>query len=167
MQTARSKGATPILSSLTDIKRDFQRGWVLSVNSAIGPYKTLDFFSLGKGIISSDLLHPGQSGYVTMGNLASTVLLGTGQSLRPADTDADGMYDFAETRIGSNPMVADTDGDSLKDGDEVFVYGSSPTNVNTDGDQFSDEFEVKTLGSNPGDPRPGAPRIDSLEVVNP
>ena len=93
------------------------------------------------------------------------------------DTDADGLSDAVETgepdaefSIGwtpyvvSNPLVADTDGDEIGDGDEYFLdmdpldadsdgdgladvqelmFGSDPTLENPDGDSYSDleEFE--------------------------
>ena len=64
-------------------------------------------------------------------------------------------------------MDADTDGDGLNDGDELFNYGSSPLLEDTDGDGFSDAMEVNTIGSDPGDPRPGAPNIRSIEILDP
>ena len=74
-----------------------------------------------------------------------------------ADTDSDGILDAYETgtgiyvslsNTGSNPTVADTDGDGLNDGDEVKQYGSNPNIKDSDGDGFEDGFEVYT-GYNP------------------
>lgn len=73
------------------------------------------------------------------------------------DTDRDGIIDLFETgtgtyvspsNTGSNPNLADTDGDGLNDGDEVNLYGSNPNIKDSDGDGFEDGFEVYT-GYNP------------------
>ena len=76
--------------------------------------------------------------------------LGTNPHL--ADTDGDGLPDGLEVRIGSNPLVADTDGDGLLDGAEVSL-GTSPVNADTDGDTIPDGVEVQ-LGLNPLRPDP-------------
>jgi hypothetical protein len=75
----------------------------------------------------------------------------------PPDTDRDGIIDAYETgtgtyvspsNTGSNPNLADTDGDGLNDGDEVNLYSSNPNIKDSDGDGFEDGFEVYT-GFNP------------------
>jgi plastocyanin len=58
------------------------------------------------------------------------------------DSDADGLSDLHETWFGSDPLIADTDGDGLLDGDEVDLHGSDPTLPDTDGDGLSDGDEV-------------------------
>ena len=157
-------GAITLLGKLTAVKRDWQKWWVASVNGAIGGSASIDFFSLGEGIISGDRLHPDASGYVTMANLADSVLRSMSALNRPADTDADGIYDFAEPRFGSSPTVADSDGDGLSDGDEVFTYGSSPILLDSDADGRTDAFEV-SIGANPASPSPAAPTVTNIEVV--
>ncbi len=52
--------------------------------------------------------------------------------------------------FGSNPFIADTDGDGLSDGDEVNIHGSDPNSADTDGDEFPDNYEV-LAGSSPTD----------------
>jgi acyl-CoA thioesterase I len=166
VRSSRSYGILTMLSTLTDTKRRTrQKSWILSVNSRIADTRNMDFFSLGQGIISSDLLHPNNSGYQVMAEYASSILLNAGLGNRPLDTDGDGIYDFAESRFGANSLNSDSDGDGINDGVEVFTYGSNPNNTNSDGDQFSDDFEVNTLHSNPADPRPGAPTITSATVM--
>lgn len=64
------------------------------------------------------------------------------------DDDNDGLLDVDEAVYGSNPFLADTDGDTLSDGDEVNVYGSDPTLIDTDNDGFNDDVEV-AAGSDP------------------
>ena len=67
-----------------------------------------------------------------------------------ADTDFDGLSDVEETEIyGTDPLAADTDGDGLTDGDEVLNYGTDPTLVDTDGDGFSDGDEIFIYGTDP------------------
>jgi hypothetical protein len=56
--------------------------------------------------------------------------LGTNPEL--ADSDGDGLTDFAEvgfepgSATGTNPLVVDTDGDGVGDGEEV-ANGTDPT----------------------------------------
>jgi len=63
------------------------------------------------------------------------------------DEDLDGLIDALETDTGifvsaddtgSDPLVADTDGDGLGDGKEVLDYGSDPNDTDTDGDTHLD-----------------------------
>jgi hypothetical protein len=58
------------------------------------------------------------------------------------DTDEDGLPDWYEIEIGTDPFNWDTDGDGLSDGDEVLIWGTDPLNPDTDGDGFSDGDEV-------------------------
>ena len=163
--TAKRTGTISLLSNLTAVKRGFQKGWVSSVNSKIFPHNELNFFSLGESVIGEDLLHPDSFGYDSMTEHLANTLFVQSESNRPADSDLDGIYDFAEPRFGSDPALPDTDGDGLLDGVEITVYGSNPTLVDSDGDSFSDAFEVQQLGSNPIDPRPGAPRIIESTII--
>lgn len=66
------------------------------------------------------------------------------------DTDGDGLKDGDEVNnFKSNPLNADTDGDGLKDGDEVFNYITNPTLADTDGDGLNDGVEVIVHKTNP------------------
>ncbi len=60
-----------------------------------------------------------------------------------ADTDGDGRSDGEEVHgeIVSDPTKPDTDGDGLNDGEELLA-GTDPQNRDTDGDGFGDGFEV-------------------------
>ena len=165
---SQATDAVILLGNLTAVRRHYQIGWVNSVNSRIAGDIRINFFSLGESIISSDNLHPNAAGYQRMA--AERVIPGLqtwGQLNRPADTDGDGMYDFAEIKIGSDPNDEDTDDDGLLDGDEVFNYNSSPTLEDTDDDGFSDPYEVNVLGSDPSNPFPGPPYIVSHTFVTP
>lgn len=92
-----------------------------------------------------------------------------------ADTDDDGFDDNVEDNFGSwdsatltgtNPVIPDTDGDGLLDGDENLDLGSyqgsgvtpawsDPNIVDTDNDQFSDGYEVNVAGTDPNSNSPG------------
>ena len=82
--------------------------------------------------------------------------LNPGQALRPAlipglavdnvsvtaiaDRDQDGLPDHIEERLGTDPQLADSDGDGVQDGEE-----------DTDGDGQSNLSEILVTGTNPGD----------------
>ena len=51
-------------------------------------------------------------------------------------------------QLGTDPAKEDTDGDGLKDGEEVMKYKTDPLKVDTDGDGLTDG-EEKLLGSDP------------------
>ncbi|MGD1073641.1 MAG: Ig-like domain-containing protein [Bryobacteraceae bacterium] len=67
------------------------------------------------------------------------------------DSDGDGLPDWLEMLIGTDPQNPDTDGDGLNDFEELFVYRTNPLDADTDGDGFSDGIEV-LFGSDPLDP---------------
>ena len=58
------------------------------------------------------------------------------------DRDSDGIVDVAEKQYGTDFNRADTDGDGITDGDEVFSYFTDPTRKDTDGDGVSDYEEI-------------------------
>lgn len=58
------------------------------------------------------------------------------------DSDADGLTDVEETRLGTDPNNFDTDGDGLIDKMEVQVYKTDPLKSDTDGDGYKDGEEV-------------------------
>ncbi len=66
-----------------------------------------------------------------------------------ADPDHDGLTNSQERELGTNPKVADTDGDGLSDGDEVNTYKTNPLKVDSDGDGLKDGDEVKIYHTNP------------------
>jgi hypothetical protein len=65
------------------------------------------------------------------------------------DFDGDGITDKDEASLGTDANKADTDGDTLTDGEEVNTYKTSPLKVDTDNDELSDFDEVKTYLTNP------------------
>ncbi len=67
-----------------------------------------------------------------------------------ADPDSDGLVNRLEILWGSDPNVADSDNDSVQDGDEVNVHGSHPLKEDSDGDGLTDPQEIN--GATPSHP---------------
>ena len=65
------------------------------------------------------------------------------------DTDLDGLDDGFELLIGTNPFDPDTDKDGLTDYEEVKIYRTDPLKLDTDGDTLTDGQEVLIYGTNP------------------
>ena len=66
------------------------------------------------------------------------------------DGSGDGIFGkVINWGYGTNPSVADTDNDGIKDGDEINVYFTIPTNPDTDGDSILDSEEILTYQTNP------------------
>lgn len=65
------------------------------------------------------------------------------------DEDKDGLTYCREEQIGTNPEIADTDGDGCNDGDEVNTYKTNPLNKDTDGDTLFDCDEIRMYSTNP------------------
>lgn len=74
-----------------------------------------------------------------------------GVSDAEADSDNDGLTNKQELSIGTNPVIPDSDGDNLTDGDEVNKYGTNPLIPDSDDDKINDGDEIK-LGLDPLDP---------------
>ena len=60
-----------------------------------------------------------------------------------ADNDKDGLTNKREIELKTDPNSDDTDGDNLKDGDEVSKYKTDPTKRDTDEDDLEDDDEFK------------------------
>ena len=73
------------------------------------------------------------------------------RSRRPTAT-ATGSTTARSRPTGTDPGVADTDGDGLSDGDEVHVYGTSPTDDDDDDDGLNDGDEINVYRTNVFDP---------------
>jgi OOP family OmpA-OmpF porin len=68
------------------------------------------------------------------------------------DSDGDRLPDSQENEIGTNPYDPDTDGDKLKDGEEVLDYDTNPLEPDTDWDGLKDGEEVLRYTTDPNDP---------------
>ena len=60
-----------------------------------------------------------------------------------ADNDKDGLTNKREIELKTDPNSDDTDGDTLKDGDEVSKYNTDPLKPDTDEDDLEDDDEFK------------------------
>ena len=65
---------------------------------------------------------------------------GTGDACE--DSDSDGVIDFLEIILGTDPSLQDTDGDGLTDGVEIDLFDTDPLNDDSDGDGISDSIEL-------------------------
>lgn len=65
------------------------------------------------------------------------------------DLDGDGLLNDEEKEIGTDPLNPDTDGDTLRDGEEVHTYRTNPLNRDTDGDLLTDGEEVRKYLTDP------------------
>lgn len=73
-----------------------------------------------------------------------------GTITQETDTDGDGLKDYQELFIyDTDPEDTDTDDDGLSDGDEVHTYGTDPTDSDTDDEGLSDGEEVNEYGTDP------------------
>mgnify|MGYP000848178911 FL=1 len=69
------------------------------------------------------------------------------------DTDGDGLKDGEEVKkYNTNPLAADSDNDGLNDGEEVLKYKTNPVNPDTDGDGLKDGEEVQKYNTDPLNP---------------
>ena len=83
--------------------------------------------------------------------MADTGKMDTAPNCDPRkDPDGDGLDNCEESAQGTDPMKADTDGDGLRDGAEVFgSHNTDPTNPDTDGDGLDDGKEVNGTKTDP------------------
>ncbi len=83
------------------------------------------------------------------------------------DSDKDGLPDVVENFFKTDPKKADTDGDGLKDGEEILKYKTNPLNPDTDGDGLKDGEEILKYKTNPLNPdTDGDGYNDGKEVSN-
>lgn len=59
-----------------------------------------------------------------------------------SDIDNDGLTTLQEFTLLTNPVIADTDGDSLTDGDEYLIHNTNPLLEDTEGDGMRDDWEI-------------------------
>lgn len=78
-----------------------------------------------------------------------TAGLGVSFYFGSTDRDGDGLTNKEEAKLGTDPDNPDTDGDGLRDGDEVRTYSTNPLEKDTDGDGLGDGEEVNTYRTKP------------------
>lgn len=83
---------------------------------------------------------------VSADDMDTTVLFG-----EPIDSDGDGLDDTRESSLQTDANNWDSDSDDLSDGDEVIIWKTNPLVADTDGDTYFDGAEVKA-GYNPAGP---------------
>ena len=96
---------------------------------------------------------------VALPGLGIAYHLGTGTNPVLADTDGDGLLDGAELSLGTDPFDIDTDGDGFTDGEEqsagmnplVPNTGNEAVDADPDGDGLDNGQEL-LLGTDPADP---------------
>ena len=65
------------------------------------------------------------------------------------DIDNDGLTEKQEKELGTNPKVADSDGDGINDGNEVKKYNTNPLMKDSDKDGLNDYEEIFTYNTDP------------------
>ena len=100
--------------------------------------------SNGNGLM--DYFEFAKLGVMDVGSNSSIEMALTGE-----DPDHDGLSNLQEQSLGTDPLVADTDGDELSDGYEVNISHTNPLLSDTDGDSLDDATELR-LGTDPNNP---------------
>ena len=149
LKVAKKTKAYVLIGSLLPTKRAFQREWVTLANKEIDSLVGIDFFKLGTSAIGFDGLHPLGLGYQKMAALVVKRLKLLSKSIRPVDSDKDGLYDYEESRNRTNKRNPDTDGDGLIDGQEVWKYKTNPRLKDSDLDGLDDLEEIQIYKTNP------------------
>ncbi len=85
--------------------------------------------------------------------------------LGDADYDKDGLTNSREKEIGTDPRNPDTDGDGLKDGEEVKTYYTNPLLQDTDADGLTDYDEVFKYQTSPVKPDSDSDGLNDGEEV--
>ena len=80
MNTASKYGAIVLLGNLTHATHYNLGPWVTKVDKRIDRIADIDFYSLGKKILSRDGLHPKASGYDAMAAMVANALLDLAQN---------------------------------------------------------------------------------------
>jgi len=77
------------------------------------------------------------------------------------DADEDGLTNLQEIAISLNPVLKDTDGDGLTDGDELNKYSTNPFDPDSDKDGATDKWEL----DNGYDPKVAETSFDIVKKV--
>lgn len=130
-----------------DLGFRFMDDWVDYIDQ--GPGTTFDGFATAKGGFSF-FFGSSDSDDDDMDGLTNGEEKAARTDKENPDTDGDGLKDGEEVkRYSTNPTDADTDGDGLSDGAEVTAHKTNPNRTDTDGDGLSDGEEVTRITSDP------------------
>lgn len=84
-----------------------------------------------------------------------------------ADTDADGLGDWNETKnLETDPADNDSDSDQLLDGNETLHFDTDETDPDTDGDQLEDGPEMHQYETNPVNPDTDGDSLSDFEEIH-
>jgi len=124
----RITGHTPLVitAQMALANRTGQGTWIVELNTLLAQKSTssapadLRFNALSKKLLG-DQVHPVSKGYTVLAKIFSNYLSSTlpkhAAQFRK-DSDSDGLYDeYERERFGTDPSVADTDGDGIRDGE--------------------------------------------------
>jgi lysophospholipase L1-like esterase len=124
----RNGGVAPLVVTavLMSPNRGSQSPWVKELDAlilkshAVEYPADLRFDLVSKRLLQPDNIHPTSKGYVAMAKVFIAYLLkeyAEYAAVLREDQDNDGLYDiFEASRFGTDPTLADTDGDGVKDG---------------------------------------------------
>ncbi|MGD9781248.1 MAG: LamG-like jellyroll fold domain-containing protein [Kiritimatiellia bacterium] len=88
-----------------------------------------------------------------------------GDETAAGDSDGDGLVHSQEYAYGANPLLADTDVDGLNDFAEALIYGTRPLDPDSDGDGLNDRAEAVTYGTDPLDPDSDGDGLGDYEEI--
>lgn len=124
------------LGSQLPTTRGFETGFIGELNQGISLLRS-KYFKKGPrfdrmptSVIGPDGLHPTSQGYNRIAKMTAKFIRGQAQKVMKhdrKDRDLDGIYDmFEESLFGTSPLLADSDGDGVSDGEEIFVLHTDP-----------------------------------------
>ena len=106
-----------------------------------------DWWEAGNGLNAHDASDATSDSDLDNLTAEEEFLLGT--RANQADTDEDSVSDGDEVLVrGTDPLNPDSDGDGLNDGDEI-AAGTDPNLVDSDSDGLTDREEAEVYGTNP------------------
>jgi len=151
---------------------DFSGGYTFTLSDDLNGYNNLDdpngnydgYYNIAIGLTFVN-------GYGGSDNdkdgLIKRVELEIGTDPDNPDTDGDGLKDGEEVNtFKTDPLNGDSDADKLKDGEEVNNYKTDPLNADTDGDTLNDGDELTMFRTDPLDADTDNDTLDDGKEVN-
>jgi outer membrane protein OmpA-like peptidoglycan-associated protein/opacity protein-like surface antigen len=129
---------------------------IFPVGAGVEIYVTDDFTVNAKGQINftqTDYLDDFQDPGDTPKDIFGLFAIGASYYIFGSiDCDEDGLTDPEERRLGTDPCIIDTDGDTLTDFEEVRNYRTDPLKIDTDSDGLNDFQELRVITTDPRNP---------------